>query len=334
MSLADSASVRMDDGSRATQKRHPSSDGGFLSDNGRVWVFPGLGCRYVGMGHDLFGSSPAADGLFEEAASHLNCDIRDLCLEGSGRKTVPSRQEAQIIYTVSCGYAATLRALNHHPLATTGHSLGNWAAAWAAGCYDFQTGLDLVTHVEDLLEELIPSGLQTMGAIIGLDEAVIESLLSQHPNVWMSNWNSPGQTIIGGDASGVDAILSVAAGMNAKRAKRLQTERALHTPLMQTVSARLRERLDNVRWFEPEVPFVASSDSRLLRTADDVRGFFGTFLDQPVRWDATVRAIRQQTPADFVEVGPGNVLGSMLPFIDKTARICSASELLELEVST
>ncbi len=98
----------------------------------------------------------------------------------------------QLIYTISCGYAAALNALNFKPTATAGHSLGNWAAGWAAGLYDFKTGLELVTHVEELLEECIPEGMQTMGVVIGLDESVVKSLVAGYPNAWIANWNSPG----------------------------------------------------------------------------------------------------------------------------------------------
>ena len=333
MGSADSATNRTDDGSLATLECSPASRSDSARDLGPVWVFPGLGCRFVGMGADLFGKSPVADAIFSQAQEILGYDLREVCLEGSGRKIVPAKQEAQVIYTVSCGYAAALRSMNRRLGATAGHSLGNWAAAWAAGAYDFPTGLRFVTQVEDLLEELVAPESQTMGVVIGLEESTVKSLIAEHTDLWLANWNSPGQYIVGGDAKSVDALLSAATGLQAKRSKRLPTDRALHTPLMQAVSERLREVLDSEEWSEPSIPLISSADSRVLRSSAEVREFFGSFLDQPVRWDATIRSLCENSVADYVEVGPGNVLGSMFPFIDNTADVRSASELLEQDVA-
>lgn len=334
MSFAESVSVRSDQGSQTTREWFRLPGSGLIETTGLdltpgpVWIFPGLGCRHVGMGHDLFDINSVASALFDEANLQLGFDLKHHCLEGSGRKFVPARDEARMIYTVSCAYAAALLAKNQKPAAVAGHSLGNWAAGWAAGLYDFATGLDLVTLVEDLLEELIPTGQQTMGAVIGLPEEVVESILGNHPNVWLANRNSPGQYIVAGDSDGVESVLATAASMNAKRSKRLPTERALHTPLMRKVSERLRQSLETIRFFEPEVPFVSSADSRILRTAGEAREFFGTFLDQPVCWEESVRSLFRRSVPYFVEVGPGNVLGSMFPFLDPSAKSISASELL------
>lgn len=301
--------------------------------SGAVWLFPGLGSRYVGMGSDLFGRCAAADELIREAEGIVGYDIREVCLEGSGRKIVPSRQEAQVIYVISCAYGRALRERNHKPVAVAGHSLGNWAACHVAGLYDFRTGLELVTEVERLLEEAVPAGTQTMGVVIGLDEATVEGLCASQEGVQIANWNSPGQYIIGGASAGVDGVLAQATQLGAKRARRMPTDRALHTPLMRDVSARLRETLAGVTWSEPKTAFVSTQDSRVLNSVEEIREFLGEFLDLPVRWEAAVQGLCRQSGREFIEVGPGNVLASMFPFIDRTAQARSVSDLLEQDVT-
>src|SRR5262249_51653831 len=112
------------------------------------WLFPGLGCRFVGMGNDIIGRFPAADRLIAEASEYLGYDVVAVCLEGSGRKHVPARQEAQVIYAVECAYAAVLEDSGQLPAAVSGHSLGCYAAGFACGAFTFTTGLDLLTQVE------------------------------------------------------------------------------------------------------------------------------------------------------------------------------------------
>jgi malonyl CoA-acyl carrier protein transacylase len=73
---------------------------------------------------------------------------------------------------------------------------------------------------------------------------------------------------------------------------------------------------------------LSCHDARTLSTAAEVRDFLADFLVQPVRWDTTIRALREEWGGEFVEVGPGNVLTGMLPFIDRTAVIQTASEIL------
>lgn len=280
------------------------------------------------MGHDLFGSFAIADQMIAAAEAVLGYDLREACLEGSGRKHVPPRQEAQLIYVLECVYAAVLSEQDVNPQIVAGHSLGNWAAAYASGAYDFLTGLALVTHVEDLLEEHIDGRGQSMGVIVGLDEAVVASLLQDHPGAQIANWNSPGQYVIAGSEADVVAVLTKAESLKAKRAKRLPTNRALHTPHLAEVGVLLRPRLNTVSWSDLKVPMMSCRDSGLLTTGEEVRDFLADFLVQPVRWDATIRGLRQEWGDEFVEVGPGNVLSGMLPFIDRTAAIQTASEIL------
>lgn len=294
-----------------------------------MWLFPGRGCRYVGMAHDIIGRYPAADVLFAQAHAALGYDVIEVCLTGSGRKYVSPRQEDQVIYVVECAYAAVLEHLGIEPRAASGHSLGNFAAACACGAFDFLTGLEVVTRVEELLEEMVDGQGQSMGVIVGLPEREVESLLSDHPGACLANWNSPGQYVIGGTAAGVDAVLAAAAGRGAKQARPLAGGRALHTPLMSDVAAQFKKYLNSIAWPEPRLPLVSSYDASLLRTGDQIREYLGDFLALPVRWESTVQELCRTCGGVFLEIGPGNLLSNMLPFIDRTAKIHTASDILE-----
>jgi acyl transferase domain-containing protein len=294
-----------------------------------VWLFPGLGCRYVGMGYDIIGRFRAADRVIAAAADHLGYDLVAVCLDGSGRKHVPARQEAQIIYAIECAYADVLNELGFRARAVCGHSLGNWAAGYVCGGYDFLTGLDLVTQVEVLQEELIDGRGQAMGVIIGLPERDVEAVLVARSETFLANWNSPGQYVVGGTTSGVDRVLGDAVARGAKQARRLPGERALHTPAQRPVASRLRAHLESVAISRPHVPFISCQDGSIIETADGLRDFLAGFLARPVRWETTVRALVEEWGREFVEVGPGNVLTRMLPYIDRASVIRPASDLLE-----
>jgi malonyl CoA-acyl carrier protein transacylase len=293
------------------------------------WLFPGLGCRYVGMGHDLFDRPGGATRLIRAAEDALGYSLAPVCLEGSGRKIVPARQEAQVIYVINCAYAMALGERAHLPRATLGHSLGSWSAAWAAGIFDFLTGLELVTHVEQLLEELVDGRDQTMGAIIGLDEATVQTQLVTCESVTIANFNSPAQYVIGGPGSEVDRVLNACLASGAKQARRLPTSRAMHTPWMAEVANQLQSRLEQVRWLDPVVPFMACDGAKELGTGAEVRQFFSKFLVRPVRWQRSFCNLCQIGTSRFVEVGPGTLLKSLASFIDSSAAVCTATDCLE-----
>jgi [acyl-carrier-protein] S-malonyltransferase len=301
-----------------------------------AWIFPGLGARFVGMGGDLLGQHPAADRLVRQAEDWLGYAVAPVCLEGSGRKVVPARQEAQVIYVIDCAYADALRARQCHPAVTCGHSLGAWSAAYAAGAYDFRTGLELVTRVEDVLAETLAGQDQAMGVVIGLPEETVTAFCHSASDpaqgarggVHLANQNSKGQYVVAGSRPGVEAVLARAQAAGAVKARTLAVARAMHTPLLAGAAGRVAAVLDRASWSRPAVPFVCTSTGRWLTSAADVRQFFGSFLQLPVRWEATMRGLLDRGVTTFVDVGPGGILASMMPFIDRAARVATASERL------
>ncbi len=294
-----------------------------------AWLFPGLGARFVGMGADLIGQHPAADALLAEAGRCLGYDVPAVCLEGSGRKLVPPRQEAQVIFVIDCAYATALLAHDLQPLLVCGHSLGAWAAAYAAGAYDFLTGLELLTRAEDLMEAELDGRGHAMGFVIGLPQEQIEVLCHDQRDTYVANYNSPGQYVIAGLGAGVDRVLSEAERAKAYKVKRLATTRAIHTPLARVVSERLSKVMESEPLHRPRVPLVSGYDGAWLEDDAAIRDYLARAISLPVRWEQTVRSLRQQGIGDFVEVGPGAVLSGLMTFIDKSASIRTASEVMD-----
>ncbi len=300
-----------------------------------VWLFPGLGSRFVGMGADLIGRYEAADERIATAERLLGYDISEVCLSGSGRKVVPQTVEAQVIYVINCAYADVLSGCGQTPVVVCGHSLGTWAAAYAAGAFSFETGLQLVTSVEDLLEELIPGGEQAMGVVIGLDEEIVESLCRNEFHVYLANRNSPGQSVLAGSAEGVDSVLAQALQMSAKKAKRLAGSRAMHTPLLRDVEEELRKVLSTTDISDTLTPVWDCYNARPLHSVDDLRQYLSEFLSRPVEWSESILALRDRGHTNFVEVGAAAVLTGMLPFIDHSLACETTSDwLMRHEPST
>lgn len=293
-----------------------------------AWLFPGLGSRYVGMGGDIIGQHRVADQLVKQASRWLGYDVAEVCLDGAGRKWVPERQEVQTTYVVGCAYSAVLKEMGADPGVVCGHSMGSWAAGYVAGVFDFCTGLELISRFDDLMEQHIDPLGHGMGVVIGLSRKQVADLCRSVPEVHLANLNCDGQYVVAGDECGVEQVLETALEQGACKIRRLPTTRAMHTPLMGDLLRRTPQALSGVRLRRPRVPMVSENDLSRLASAEDVRRYFATFLGRPVFWEATVRHLQSAGVREFVEAGPGTILTGMMPYIDRSARIQTASDLV------
>jgi [acyl-carrier-protein] S-malonyltransferase len=299
-----------------------------------VWLFPGLGCRYVGMGSEFLGREPVADELVRQASDLLGYRVEAVCLEGSGRKVVPPRQESEVIYVISYAAAAVLRSRGWQPAAVLGHSLGSWAAVATSGVLDFVTGLRLLSLTEQRIHDWVDSRDHAMGVILGLEASTVAELVAAEPDVWVANWNSPRQQVISGMAPAVERVLAESLARQAKQARVLVRSRAMHTPFLEPVARALRTDLAQLPLRDPQVPVIDTRTGNELRRDSDVAEFLATCLTAPVHWGTTILSRSQRGANRFIDVGPGTVLAGMLPFIDNRAAVLTTAQILEEKGAT
>lgn len=321
--------------SKRSQSRSKQSADCSANDSLLAWLFPGLGSRHVGMGADIIGVHSAADDLIAVAGDILGYDPVAICLEGRSRVALPTRQEAEIIYVINCAYAQVLFAEGPRPNYVCGHSLGTWSAAYACGVFDFATGLRTVIRVEELMEQHVDGKHQAMGVVIGLSESCVSELCEETENVFLANYNSDGQYVIAGLDGEVERVLSSARELGARTAQRLNSPRAMHSPLIAAIDDKFADYIDTLPISDSEIPLVSCLDGMLLAEADQFRAYFRHFLFRPVFWEQTIRELVNLEIQRFVDVGAGGVLAGMMPFIDRSVEATTASEaLVESSMST
>jgi [acyl-carrier-protein] S-malonyltransferase len=194
------------------------------------------------------------------------------------------------------------------PDVVAGHSLGEYGAAYAAGCFDLKTGIWLVAERDRFLAEAatdVPGG---MVAILKADPAEVEKVLDESEGSVVANYNSPRQTVISGlkDALG-DAVSKIRG-----RAVRLNVSFAAHSPYVAAAGERMREVLDSVEFRRPEVPMVSAVDGSILETAEAVQEALKSQMVAPVRWVKVVDTLTRMRVEEWIELGGGGVLTRML----------------------
>ncbi|MBV9454080.1 MAG: ACP S-malonyltransferase [Rubrobacter sp.] len=200
------------------------------------------------------------------------------------------------------------RELNLCPDVVAGHSLGEYGAAYAAGCFDLETGLWLVAQRDRFLAEAAKDTPGGMVAILKADPSEVEKALGDSEGSVVANYNSPCQTVV----SGLKGTLGDAVSKIRGRTIRLNVSFAAHSPYVATAGEKMRGVLDSVDFQQPEVPIVSAVDGSVLETADTVKQALKSQMVAPVRWIRVVETLARMRVEEWIELGGGSVLTRML----------------------
>ena len=198
--------------------------------------------------------------------------------------------------------------LRVRPDVVAGHSLGEYGAAYAAGCFDFETGLWLVAERDRFLAEAAKEAPGGMVAILKANPREVEEVLGETEGSVVANYNSPRQTVV----SGLRGALGDAVSRIRGRKIPLNVSFAAHSPYVAAAGEKMREVLDTVEFRVPEVPVVSAIDGRVLTSAEAVKEALKQQMVVPVRWVKVVETLARMRVEEWIELGGSNVLTRML----------------------
>lgn len=301
-----------------------------------AFVFPGQGSHYVGMGKDLYESSPAARNIFQQAEEVLGMALSRMVFEGPAEELEDTENQQPAILTVSVACLSALRerleelGQRLQPIYLAGHSLGQFTAMVAADGLDFAKALELVRERGRLMKE---SGRQRpggMAAILGLEREKVQEICekaSRRGVVAVANHNSLLQTVISGDLASLRQAIDLAKEMGARQAVRLAISIAAHSPLMEWAGKQFAELVASLELQDARIPIVSNIDGRPLLSTRDLRRELSEQMCQPVQWYDSVTRMVDEGVQTFVEVGPGKVLSGLIKRIDGDVKAISYAEL-------
>ncbi|CAO0833567.1 ACP S-malonyltransferase [Streptomyces microflavus] len=276
----------------------------------RCYVFPGQGTQKKGMGRNLFGRFP---DLPRRADRVLGYPIEELCLGNPERRLSETVYAQPAIYVVNALHWSA--AQEDLPPADffAGHSLGEYSALFAAGAFDFETGLTLVQRRAELMGQV--SG-GAMAAVIGLSEQIVEETLKQHDatGVVIANYNAPEQFVLSGSHEELARIKSVFEKVEGVRGfVPVRVSGPFHAPAMAPAAARFRTLLASVDLGELRTPVISNVTGRPFGPdVQEVRALLAEQIAKPVRWTDCIRYLRDAGVSAFTELGESKVLTSLI----------------------
>ena len=298
-----------------------------------AFIFPGQGSQYPGMGRELAENFGCARRVFEEADGALGFPLSKLCFEGPVEALQLTENTQPAILTVSVAAAQVLREKGILPEFAAGHSLGEYSALVAAGALGLSDAVRLVRRRGQYMQEAVPVGQGAMAALLGLSPGIPEQICqvaTEGEVVSPANFNSPGQVVIAGHVAAVARAVALAKTRGAKRAVMLNVSAPFHCALMKPAQERLAGDLDNTEIADPQISVVNNVDAREAHSAADVRDGLKRQVTSPVRWEQSMRLLRDKGVELFIEVGPGKVLAGLLRQIDRGATCLRVEDLSTL----
>lgn len=269
-----------------------------------AWIFPGQGSQKIGMGADLFEKSELKDQL-ELAEKILGWSVAEICSN-------PEDKISQTLYTQPGLYVVETLLVDHlkqqgqSPNYVAGHSLGEYVALYAAGVFDFETGLKLVKRRAELMNSA--AGGQ-MAALIGFNSEQLQEQIEKTENVVLANDNSAAQVVISGTPEAVDQVL---ANIKVKRAVKLNVSGAFHSPLMADAATEFQQILDEITFNSAQIPVLSNVDPTPTTDAALLKQRLTQQMTGSVRWREICLKLSELEVQQVVEIGPGNVLTGLM----------------------
>lgn len=289
-----------------------------------AYVFPGQGAQFVGMGLDLYEKYPLAQELFEKANSILGFSITDIMFEGSKEdlKQTKVTQPAIFLHSV---ILSKIMGDAFKPDMVAGHSLGEFSALVANGTLTFEDGLQLVSQRAMAMQRACESRPGTMAAVLGLEDALVGEKCKEIEGVVVpANYNCPGQLVISGELTAVEAACEKMKEAGARRALVLPVGGAFHSPLMEPAREELATAIENTTFATPNCPIYQNVSTMAVIDAGTIKGNLISQLTAPVKWTQSVQNMVADGAKVFTEIGPGKVLQGLVRKISSGSETTSA----------
>lgn len=299
-----------------------------------AFIFPGQGSQYVGMGQDFAHHFLISRQTFEEADDLLGESLSSIIFQGPEESLTLTKNSQLAIFVNS---VAILRAVLQQfpdlkPFVTAGLSLGEYTALFASGRLGFKETLFLVRERARLMNDACERTSGTMAAVLGMYPSDVEKTLSPLKNIWVANFNCPGQIVISGTKEGVEQGSLALKAAGAKRILPLSVHGAFHSGLMQPAQDALAPFISQAPIQDSPIRFVMNVPGGFVAKTEDVRRYLTSQVTQSVRWEQGICSMDTSGVELYLEMGCGKTLAGMNKKIGVKGTTISIERITDLDL--
>ncbi len=289
------------------------------------FMFPGQGSQYVDMMKDLATKYKVVQDTFDEADRLLTDIIGQTLTEtlwskpGETKEQIIEREAAikrtemtqPAVLTADIAMMRLLTSFGIKPDVVMGHSLGEYAAAVAAGIFDFENGLKAVCTRGKVMSEIRVEDNGKMASVAAPVERVEPELARVAGYVAVANKNCPTQTVIAGASKSIDDAVQMFTDMGIQ-AVQIPVSHAFHSAIVQPAMPQYRAFLNTLEFHSPKMPITTNVTAEFYpNDPEKIKDLMVTQISHSVEWITQLKTTYDSGVRLFVECGPKRVLSAL-----------------------
>ena len=281
------------------------------------------------MGQSFYEADADARAVFNEASELLGYDMKALCFEENEKLNLTQYTQPAMV-TTGIAIMKVVEKQGLLPDTAAGLSLGEYEALYAAGALSVTDAIRVVARRGELMEAAVPAGVGAMAAVLGAEASLIEETLSEIPEVWIANYNCPGQIVISGKKEAVEAAAEALKARGIKRVLMLNVSGPFHSGLLREAGEELGKVLAETEIHPLRIPYYANVTGGIVEDAAKVRGLLTEQVYSSVRFEQSIRNMLSAGVDTFYELGPGKTLAGFVKKIDREATVVNIETMEDL----
>lgn len=281
------------------------------------------------MGQSFYEADADARAVFDEASELLGYDMKALCFEENEKLNLTQYTQPAMV-TTGIAIMKVVEKQGLLPDTAAGLSLGEYEALYAAGALSVTDAIRVVARRGKLMEAAVPAGVGAMAAVLGAEASLIEETLSEIPEVWIANYNCPGQIVISGKKEAVEAAAEALKARGIKRVLMLNVSGPFHSGLLREAGEELGKVLAETEIHPLRIPYYANVTGGIVEDAAKVRGLLTEQVYSSVRFEQSIRNMLSAGVDTFYELGPGKTLAGFVKKIDREATVVNIETMEDL----
>lgn len=287
--------------------------------DGWVFVYPGQGSQFIGMGKDFYDQSAVCKDMIDQAETLSQKKLTKLCFNGPISKL--SNTDNLQVATTAVNLAITQYLFDHtdiRPAVTLGHSVGEYSALYTAGVMSYEDVIKATSERGTLMQREAKANKGGMLAVKDTTPEALATILEanfEKNEVVIANDNSPKQQVVSASKDNVSKLSAVLSDAGIEYVK-LPVSGAWHSPLMAGCVEEFSQTLAAIEFKEPSIPVVGNLQASYVSDPQAMKESLVSHVVEMVRWRESIEFLLEQGYRNFIEVGPKKVLSRLIDSIN------------------